>query len=209
MVSSVGSGADSHAPAASHERITMKVKEIMVQEVKCCGLADTLNRAAQIMWENDCGCVPIVSDETRLVGILTDRDICMAAYTRGAALGAIAVSSTMSREPFSCQATDDVLNAQRIMREHRVRRLPVTDADARLIGIVSLTDIARAMEITHSAAGKAKVADTLVDICTPHAGAAHQRPTQIQGPQKTVLARGDKPERKTRVRGPSSKGPRD
>jgi CBS domain-containing protein len=158
----------------------MKVKQVMVEEIKCCGPHDTLNRAAQIMWEHDCGCVPVVSDESGVVGILTDRDICMAAYTQGAILSSIPVSSIMSRELFACRPTDDILIAHRIMREHRVRRLLVTDAEAKLAGLVSLTDIARAMEITHSAAGKAKVADTLVAVFTPHRAGPSSQSGQLQ-----------------------------
>jgi CBS domain-containing protein len=178
----------------------MKVKEVMVEEVKVCSTSDTLNRAAQIMWENDCGCVPVISEESRLVGVLTDRDICMAAYTQGATLGGIPVSSVMSQELFACRPSDDLSAAQRIMREHRVRRLPVTDAEAKLIGIVSLTDIARA--VSHSGVGKAKVADTLVAVCTPHRIAAT--------PQSTLLQpRGDEPRRRTRRSGASNKEPKD
>ena len=165
----------------------MKVNEVMVEEVKLCGPNDTLNRAAQIMWENDCGSVLVVDDESRAIGILTDRDICMAAYTRGATLGAVSVSSVMSRELFACRPSDDLATAQRVMREHRVLRLPVTDVEAKLAGIVSLIDIARAMGINHSGVGKAKVADTLVAICTPYGSASNPPAAESQGP----AARGD------------------
>ena len=144
----------------------MKVEDIMIRNVKCCAPADVLNHAAQIMWENDCGCVPVVDDDSRTVGILTDRDICMAAYTQGRALKDIQVSSAMSREVFVCRSSDDLLTAQRLMRGHCVRRLPATDADGKLMGIVSLTDIARALVGTST--GKAQVATTVVAICAPH-----------------------------------------
>ncbi len=187
----------------------MKVKEVMVEEVKFCGPGDSLNRAAQIMWENDCGCVPVINEESRVVGMLTDRDICMAAYTQGATLSSIPVSSVMSRKLFACRPSDDVPTAERIMREHQVRRLPVTDKEAKLIGIVSLTDIARAMGTTLSAAGKAKVADTLVDICAPHRSAASPQSTQLESPHKVLVPRGEGPRRRTRRSGASSEKPKD
>ena len=64
----------------------MKVEQVMNRNVKTCRSSDSLDRAAQLMWENDCGCVPIVDDEGRGVGMVTDRDVCMAAYTQGGPL---------------------------------------------------------------------------------------------------------------------------
>ena len=64
----------------------MKVGDLMTKDVKACSQHDSLNRAAQLMWENDCGSVPVVDSDSKVVGMLTDRDICMAAYTKGIAL---------------------------------------------------------------------------------------------------------------------------
>lgn len=144
----------------------MKVAELMVAEVTACSPDDALNRAAQIMWENDCGCVPVVDRAARLVAMLTDRDVCMAAYTRGGTLKDIRVSAAMSSELFACRPDDDVLDAQKLMREHQVRRIPVSDDKGRLVGVLSIADTARA--IARKAATKAAVADTLVKICAPH-----------------------------------------
>ena len=144
----------------------MKVAELMVEEVTACSPDDALNRAAQIMWENDCGCVPVVDRAARLIAVLTDRDICMAAYTRGGTLKDIRVSAAMSSELFACRPDDDLLDAQKMMREHQVRRMPVSDATGRLVGILSLNDVARA--IARKAVTKAAAADTLVKICAPH-----------------------------------------
>ena len=144
----------------------MKVVELMVQEVTACSPDDTLNRAAQIMWENDCGCVPVVDRAARLVAMLTDRDICMAAYTGGRTLKEIRVSAAMSAKLFACRLDDDIADAQKMMRAHQVRRIPVSDEGGRLVGIVSLTDIARA--IATKAVTKTSAADTLARICAPH-----------------------------------------
>ncbi len=170
-------------------RITMKVEEILVGDVKYCAPGDSLNRAAQIMWEGDCGCIPVVEGD-KVVGMITDRDICMAAYTRGLALGDLHVSNTMSRNVFACRSSDDILAAQQVMREHRVRRLPVTDAAGKLLGIISLTDIARAVAKTHNATGKAKVTDTLVAVCEPHRQQEKQESGEISVDHRSSPARG-------------------
>jgi CBS domain-containing protein len=63
----------------------MRVEQLMTREVKVCTEADTLNRAAQLMWDSDCGCIPMISahGDGGLIGVVTDRDIAMAAYTQG------------------------------------------------------------------------------------------------------------------------------
>ena len=138
----------------------------MVREVMACSPDDNLNRAAQIMWESDCGCVPVVDNAARVLGMLTDRDICMAAYTQGRTLNDIPVSIAMSSEVFACRPDDDLLDAQKVMRSHQVRRLPATDSEGRLVGVLSLTDIVRA--VARKAVSKVTVADTLVTVCAPH-----------------------------------------
>jgi len=152
----------------------MKVAELMVEEVTACSPDDALNRAAQIMWENDCGCVPVVDRAARLIAMLTDRDICMAAYTRGGTLKDIKVSAAMSSELFACKPDDDLLEAQKMMRERQVRRLPVSDDKGRLVGVLSLNDVARA--IARKAVTKAAAADTLVKICAPHSHPDARKP---------------------------------
>ncbi len=121
----------------------MKVKELMVREVRSVAADDSLAAAARIMWEHDCGCVPVVDQELHVVGMLTDRDICMAAYTQGVSLHQGRVSSAMSRRLFWCEPDDELAAAEKIMREVQVRRLPVIDREGHLVGILSLNDIAR------------------------------------------------------------------
>ncbi len=158
----------------------MKVEEIMRREVKVCTASDTLNRAAHLMWENDCGCVPVVEGDFRVVGMLTDRDICMAAYIRGATLHHLQASSAMSRDLTACQPEDDLLKAQQIMREHRVRRLPLMDATGKLVGIISLTDVARAVAMAKNVSAKSRVADTLAAVCAPHLPEATRQSKDLQ-----------------------------
>ncbi len=120
----------------------MEVKRLMKHQVRVCHPHDSLNDAAQIMWEEACGSVPIVDEDFRPVGFLTDRDICMAAYTQGGSLRELRVETAMARRVISCQSGDDVEGAARLMRENLVRRLPVLDAHGALLGLLSLDDIA-------------------------------------------------------------------
>jgi CBS domain-containing protein len=121
----------------------MKVRELMTAEAKACSLSDTLNRAAQLMWENDCGAIPVVDEELRVIGMVTDRDICMAAYTQGVPLKQSRVASAMSKGAYTCLLGDDIAAAEKLMRECQVRRIPVVDDEGRLAGIISLSDVAR------------------------------------------------------------------
>jgi CBS domain-containing protein len=93
------------------------------------------------MWDGDCGVVPVVNEERKVVGMLTDRDICIAAATRTAAPAEIRVRDVMSKDTAVCVAEDDVLTVLKTMKDRRVRRLPVVDAQGRLAGIISLNDM--------------------------------------------------------------------
>jgi CBS domain-containing protein len=121
----------------------MTVQEIMTRGVFSCSPADSLDTAARIMWEHDCGCLPVVDPEGRVVGIITDRDICMAAYTRGLRLCEAAVSSVMARDVSTCSPDDFVRDVEVSMQRRQVRRVPVVDPFGKLEGIITLGDLAR------------------------------------------------------------------
>jgi CBS domain-containing protein len=120
----------------------MKIDEIMTRNVRGISPDDTLGTAAQIMWENDCGAVPVIEADGRLVGIVTDRDICMAAQLQGAPLHDSRVSSAMARDVKTCGPRDTPATVQAIMSQNKIRRVPVVDDQRRLIGIVTLGDLA-------------------------------------------------------------------
>jgi CBS domain-containing protein len=122
----------------------MQVKNVMTHAPGTCGIGDSANDAARIMWERDCGSVPVI-DRGRIVGMVTDRDICMAAYFQGRTLSAIALSEIMSREVCTCTEDADVTEAERVMRVNKVRRLPVTNTAGAISGIVSLGDVAQSV----------------------------------------------------------------
>jgi len=143
----------------------MLVEELMSFSPATCRADDPMDRAAQIFWEQDCGCVPVVDDEAHVVGIITDRDVCMAAYTRGLRLCEMTVRSAMATAVHTCHSTDSIEHAERIMRHNRVRRLPVVDDRNQLVGILSLHDIAqkaaRERHHRHASVTDAEVAETL------------------------------------------------
>ena len=120
----------------------MKVKEIMTSDVKSCSLETDLASAAKIMWEEDCGAVPVTDGGGNVIGMITDRDICIAAATRSQAEGQIQVREVLSRPLQACTPNDDVQSALETMRTQQLRRLPVVDGGGRLQGIVSLHDVA-------------------------------------------------------------------
>jgi CBS domain-containing protein len=121
----------------------MQVKEIMTDTPQVCGVNDSANEAARIMWERDCGAVPVVDRDGHTVGIVTDRDICMAAYFQGRHLSAIPIAEIMSRDLCTIEAEADLNDAERLMQSRQIRRLPVVANGGHLIGILSLSDLAR------------------------------------------------------------------
>ncbi len=120
----------------------MKVEDVTNRSVKSAHPNDTLNHAARLMWENTCGAVPVVDDDMKPVGFVTDRDICMAAYTQGKPLRDIRVEAAMARKVVTCHPEDDLESAMNLMAEKGLRRLPVVGRDGKLVGILSLDDLA-------------------------------------------------------------------
>jgi CBS domain-containing protein len=151
------------------EAAAMKVENMMNREVKTCHPQDHLNQGAQVMWENTCGAVPIVDQQRCPVGFLTDRDICMAAYTQGKPLQDLSVEGAMSHRVVACHADDDLSAAMRTMAETGLRRLPVIGNDGTLIGILSLDDIAceagRTMRGGVNLELRTQVADITIAVC--------------------------------------------
>jgi CBS domain-containing protein len=154
----------------------MKVEEIMTRDVKTCRLQDTLNAAACLLWEADCGCAPVVDAESRVIGMITDRDICMSAYFRDRPLSTLLVSDAMSVQVFSCVPGDSVEQAEQTMRERQVRRLPVTDESGRIVGILSLNDIAREAENGRIGRKRKSVKPTAVAATLAAVGEPHSPP---------------------------------
>lgn len=145
----------------------MKVQTYMTPEVKSVKAGESLQEAAKIMWESDCGALPVLNNEQQVVGMITDRDIAMAGFIQGRPLRDIQVSECMSKTLFSIGIDEDISAAEKLMQSQQLRRLPVLNSKQHLAGILSLNDIARAYKKDGGKQVKAsEVADTLASVCT-------------------------------------------
>ncbi len=135
----------------------MNVQDVMTRSPRTCRGNDSLVTAAKVLWDLDCGVVPVVDDAGRPIGVVTDRDCCMAAYTRGLRLDEIPVAAAMAKVVFTVRADAPVTAAIETMRGKQVRRLPVVDAQGKLCGIVSSADLV-------ARAGKANLASPVLEM---------------------------------------------
>ena len=121
----------------------MRIAKLMSHQLTTCAPGDTLEQAASLMWNNDLGCLPVLAEgeERRLEGMVTDRDICMAAMFQGKALRELRVGDVMAKNVLTCRASDDLETVEGLMRDQQVRRLPVVDAAGTVIGIISMADL--------------------------------------------------------------------
>ena len=154
----------------------MKVKEIMTRGTKFCDLNASLADAAKTMWDSDCGVLPVLKDGKEIVGLITDRDICMAVGMRDSNPSGISVEEVITGTVYSVTPEDDVHQALEIMQEHQVRRLPVVSPEGELKGMLSMNDVAlKAQEAGDAQTpelGYADVVNTYKAIC------AHSLPLQ-------------------------------
>jgi CBS domain-containing protein len=123
----------------------MHVRALMTAPVETLTIDDTLNHAAKTMRDHAVGCVPIVDRHGVLVGMLTDRDIALAAYERGESLWRLPIETSMHQPVHTCRADDTLATAAATMRTHRLRRLPVVDAAGKPMGLISLDDLTHAL----------------------------------------------------------------
>jgi len=144
----------------------MRIREIMSTPAVTCRPEEPLEAAARLMWECDCGVIPVIDDSGRLAGIVTDRDIAMAAWMKGRTLKEIPIAEAMARQVFTSRADDSIEDAERLMSGQQIRRLPVVDGDGHPIGVVSLADIARSMARAGDGAEE-HVVQSLAEISKP------------------------------------------
>jgi CBS domain-containing protein len=119
----------------------MKVKKIMTAEAGFCFAEENLSKAVQIMWRRDCGAVPVVDSEMKPVGMITDRDIAIAASFRNQKTSEISIGEVAGNRVFTCKESDEAEDVLKKMRRARVKRIPVTDENGALAGIVSIADL--------------------------------------------------------------------
>ena len=145
----------------------MKVQDIMTDEVQSCRPETNLAEVAMQMWRGDFGILPVLAAGRKVVGVVTDRDICMAAATKHRDPTKIRVKEVMSGKVYGCSPDTDIYEALRIMREKQVRRLPIIDAyDRKLAGILSMNDIVLKAEDSRRAEPSLRdVENTLKAIC--------------------------------------------
>lgn len=125
----------------------MKARELMTPGPACVNATDTLQRAAMLMEEHDCGCIPVVDStgSDRVIGVITDRDIAIRGVGKGRG-GDTMVRDLMTSDVASCNPESDVDDVARVMTDRQIRRVVIVDADGGCVGIVAQADLARAAE---------------------------------------------------------------
>lgn len=148
----------------------MKVQDSMTTPVRSCRPTATLAEATGIMWEADCGIVPVVNERGEVLGVVTDRDIAIALGSRGTTASALRVADVMATDVVTCAPQDTITDALAVMQKHRIRRLPVVGIGGVLLGVLSVNDI-----VVHGppAAAKDPVIAMLRSVC------AHRRPAVV------------------------------
>lgn len=121
----------------------MKIEAIMTQPVQSCGPETNLGSVVETMWTHDCGIVPVVNERGEAIGVVTDRDICIALGTRDVQASTLVARNVMTQPIAGCAPEDDCIDALLTMEERHVRRLPVLGTGGVLLGIVSIDDIVR------------------------------------------------------------------
>jgi len=139
----------------------MKLKDIMTPNVECVRPDDTLQDAARKMKSLDVGTVPVCGDSDKIVGMLTDRDITIRATAEGLDPKSVRVQDVMTEDVVWCFEDQGVEDAARLMQERQIRRLLVMNRDKRLVGIVSLGDLAT------ESGDKRKAGEVLQDVSEP------------------------------------------
>lgn len=144
----------------------MQARQIMSKEVFTVPSNARLSEAARVMWEHDCGFVPVVDADTNvLAGVLTDRDLCMAGYIKGRAPQEIPVAEVMSKTLFTAKPEEELWEVHATMREHQVHRLPIVDRAGKVLGVVSLNDLACGAKDDVSGLTPRETFETLKALC--------------------------------------------
>lgn len=144
----------------------MQVQELMTRDPACCTPKATLQDVAQKMAECDCGEIPVLDQQKRVIGVITDRDICIRAVAKGRDMKQTSVDEIMSTPVYTVKPEDDIEEVCRQMEDHKIRRVPVVDAQGACCGIVAQADLVA--NLPGSQAGK-----VVRDISTPGARPAH------------------------------------
>jgi CBS domain-containing protein len=166
----------------------MKVQDVMTYDVQSCAPETNLATVAMQMWRGDFGAMPVVAGR-KVVGMITDRDICMAAATNHRDPATIRVKEVMSGQLYGCSADTHIRGALKIMRQKQVRRLPIISAeDESLQGILSMNDLALKATTERKAELSAEdVENTLREICTHRPPPPPAKPVQQRVAQQLAV----------------------
>jgi CBS domain-containing protein len=142
----------------------MKVKHVMTKDPSCCLPSDPAPRAAAIMRNENAGSVPVVEDASgrKVVGIVTDRDLCMNIVAEGREPGSVTVGECMTTTVVTCSANDAVGKVTELMKDNQIRRVPVVDETGALQGIVAMADLVSRGEVKST-----ETHDTLKKVSQP------------------------------------------
>jgi len=147
----------------------MNVREVMTSKVVTCNADARLDTVAMMMWDNDCGSIPVIDQSQKPIGIVTDRDIAMGAALQHKALWDIVAQDVTNNRPIhTCIADVDVASALKMMQSQRIRRLPVVNGTGQLVGIVSLDDIVALAQKTGAELSFDDAMTTLKAVCKHH-----------------------------------------
>jgi CBS domain-containing protein len=128
-------------PELTIQECIMKIRDLMTKTVASCHKETNLAAAGALMWETDCGVLPVVDERRRVTGVLTDRDVCIALTTNDRRPSAMTVGDVSPPRAFVCGQDEDIQAALKIMQKHKIHRLPVVNKTGTLEGIVSMNDI--------------------------------------------------------------------
>lgn len=119
----------------------MKAKDVMTKNVGFCHEDDNLGKAVAVMWQKDCGMIPVVGEKDRLIGVVTDRDISVAATTRNLNPSDIPVKDLIIGKTITCSRKDSIKKILKKMQKHQIKRLPVVKKNGKLDGVISINDL--------------------------------------------------------------------
>jgi CBS-domain-containing membrane protein len=152
----------------SEDPPALTVSRVMMRDVRSCRPENTLAAVAIVMCEADCHFLPVVDEAGHLIGVVTNGDICLLGSTSHRRLNDMLVRDAMSGAPATCRAGDNVLDALRIVRERRIRHVPVVGAEGHLEGVLSLIDLVLCAEEVSSSLLRREVAAALRAIMQKH-----------------------------------------
>ena len=127
----------------------MKIKHVMTKDPSCCLPSESAQHAAGIMRDERAGIVPVIDNEQsrRIVGVVTDRDLCINVVAEGRDPREVPVEQCMTTKVVTCSSEDALERVTELMRENQIRRVPVVNDARELIGIVALADVVERTKI--------------------------------------------------------------